>query len=102
VGKAMLTGKTVKLTMACPATAYSCGAATIDVSGRIGGKQVKVGSRSGVLIAPGGNATVSLPLTGSARAALRDSSAPKRVSLNVRTRARGVGAGSSVVTGRVR
>ncbi len=102
VGKAMLTGKTVKLTMSCPATAYSCGAATIDVSGRIGGRQMKVGSRSGVLITPGRNATVSLPLTGSARAALRDSSAPKRVSLKVRTKARGVGSGSSVVTGRVR
>lgn len=102
VGKAMLTGKTVKLNVSCPANAYSCGAATIDVSGRIGGKQIKVGSRSGVLIAPGRNATVSLPLTGSARAALRDSSAPKRVSLKVRTRARGVEAGSSVVTGRIR
>lgn len=100
VGKATLGGKTARLTLSCPASAYSCGLAAIEVTGKVKGRTTKVGSRSGVLVAPGKSATVELKLTGTIRKALGSSRAPKTVPLTVKTKAKGVGSGSGSVTGK--
>ena len=100
IGKATLSGKTVKLTVSCPAGTYSCGGNAINLSGKVKGRNTKFGSRSGVLVAPGKKATISVTLSKAARKALGGRKAPKKVRLTVKTRARGVGSSSTNLTGK--
>ena len=106
IGTATLSGRTVKLKVSCPATAYSCGNATIAVTGNVKGRKTSLGTRSGVLVAPGKTATVSLGISGAARKSLGKAPSPKSVSLTVTTRAKGIGSGTVAVkgkrTGRIR
>lgn len=97
---AKLAGRTAKLTMSCPDTAYACGEVTIDVSARVEGKRKPVGRRSGVVVAPGKKKTVTLGLSKAIREALKGPGAPKKVRLTVKTRAAGVGSGSNTISGK--
>jgi dienelactone hydrolase len=95
--RARLGGKKLTLTVECPSSAYSCGTASIKVKGKVKGKSVAAGSRSGLTIVKGRSATLKITLSKAIRKALKGSRRGHKVQLTIQSKAKHVGQGNSKV-----